>query len=126
MKADKTKVDTIDNLRAIKSALSDTRLRGIVSRQRDLTIEGNVYGDLISEEKFEEFLVGAVENEYFRQKILEKISDTGKSVPDIAKEKNIEPYKVLEHIVQLRARGLVDFEEIEGLIPKFISIREES
>ena len=83
-----------------------------------------MYGDLITGEKFEELLVGAVENEFFRHKILEKISDTGKSVPDIAKEINIEPYKVLEHIVTLRARGLVDVHEINEEIPTFISIRE--
>ena len=53
-----------------------------------------------------------------------KIKEKGKSVPDIAKEIGIEPYKVLQHIVTLRARGWVDVDEINEEIPTFISIKE--
>ena len=66
----------------------------------------------------------ATQNEFIRNKIMEKIKEKGKSVPDIAKEINIESYKVLEHIVTLRARGLVDVYEINEEIPTFISIKE--
>ena len=116
--------EILDNLNAIKFALCDTRLRALVARQRELTTDGNVYGDIIPTEEFEEILDNAIENEVIRHKILEKIKKEGKSVPDIAKEIGVEPHKVLQHIVTLRARGLVDVDEINEEIPTFISIKE--
>ncbi len=124
VKIKKMKKEIIDNLNAVKFAISDTRLRALVARQRELTTEGNVYGEIIPKEEFEEILDNAIENEIIRHKILEKIKKEGKSVPDIAKEIEVEPHKVLQHIVTLRARGLVDVDQINEEIPTFISIKE--
>ncbi len=124
VKNNKLKKAILDSLNAVKFALCDKRLRALVARQRELTTEGNVYGEVITEEEFEEILNNAIENEVIRHKILEKIKKQGKSVPDIAKEIDIEPYKVLKHIVTLRARGLVDVDQINEEIPTFISIKE--
>ncbi len=124
IKNDKLKKQILDNLSATKFALCDSRLRALVARQRELTTEGNVYGNIIPIEEFEEILDNAIENEFIRHKILEKIKNEGKSVPEIAKEIKIEPHKVLQHIVTLRARGLVDVDQINEEIPTFISIKE--
>jgi F420-non-reducing hydrogenase iron-sulfur subunit len=124
VKNKKVKDLIIDNLNAVKFTLCDTRLRALVARQRELTTDGNVYGEIIPNEEFEEILDNAIENEIVRHKILEKIKKEGKSVPDIAKEIEIEPHKVLQHIVTLRARGLVDVDKINEEIPTFISIKE--
>jgi len=120
---DKQKKDKlIEDLTAIKSALSNQRLRALVARQRIITQEGNVYDELFDSEKYETILDDAVEKEFVRHQILEKIKTKGKSVPEIAQEIKIEPYIVLRHIVTLRARGLVDLDEIHEEIPTFISI----
>jgi F420-non-reducing hydrogenase iron-sulfur subunit len=124
VKNKKIKKQIIDNLNAVKYAVCDSRLRALVSRQRELTTEGNAYGEIIPSEEFEEILNNAIENEVFRHKILEKIKKEGKSVPEIAKEIDLEPHKVLQHIVTLRARGLVDVDQINEEIPTFISIKE--
>ncbi len=121
---DKKKNEIIDNIQALKQALTDTRLRGLVARQRELTTNGNVYGDVISPDRFEQILDDAIQNEFIRHQILEKIREKGKSVPDISKEINVESHKVLQHIVTLRARGLVDVDEINEEIPTFIAIME--
>ena len=122
LKDKKKKDDLIDNLNAINNALCDQRLRALVARQRIITTKGNVYEELVNNEKFEEMLDDALEKEFTRHKILEKIKVKGKSVPDIAKEIEVEPHIVLRHIVTLRARGLVDVDEINEEIPTFISI----
>ena len=75
-------------------------------------------------EEFEEILNKTLHNEYIRHKILQKIKSQGKSVPEISKEIRIEPHKVLNHIVTLRQRGLVDLDELKEEIPTFISIQE--
>ena len=124
LKEKKKKTEILDNLNTIKAVLSDRRLRGLVARQRELTTEGNIYNKVISSEEFEKFLDDAILNELLRHKIMIKIREKGKSVPNIAKEIGIEPYKVLQHIVTLRARGWVDVDEINEEIPTFISIKE--
>ena len=124
IKDSKLKTETLDDLNAVKSTLTDIRLRGLIARKRELITDGNVHGEILSSEKFEKILEDATQNEFIRNKIMEKIKEKGKSVPDIAKEINIESYKVLEHIVTLRARGLVDVYEINEEIPTFISIKE--
>ena len=119
------KVEITEELRAIKSALSDVRLRALVARKRSITTEGNVYEEIVLEEEYNKLLDQAIIDEYLRNKILVKIRNKGKSVPEIAKEINIKPNRVLEHIVYLKSRGLVDFDTINDIIPTFISIQED-
>ncbi|MHA1915283.1 MAG: hydrogenase iron-sulfur subunit [Promethearchaeota archaeon] len=124
IKDEEYKDELLDDFDAIKSVLKDSRLRILVGREREIITEGNVYNEIISKEEFEEILDKALNNEYIRHKILQKIKDQGKSVPEISKEIQIEPHKVLNHIVTLRQRGLVDLDELKEEIPTFISIKE--
>ena len=113
-----------DDFAAIKSVLSDSRLRILVSRERELIEKGNVYNELVPKEHFDGILDDALYNEFIRRKILQKIKHEGKSVPKISEEVEIEPHKVLRHIVTLRQRGLVDLDAIQEEMPTFISIEE--
>jgi len=120
----KLRNDIIDDFKAVKSALSDSRLRILAAREREIINEGNVYNEIIPKEEYEEILDDAIYNEFIRQKIIQKILKSGKSVPEISKDVQIEPSLVLKHIVTLRQRGLVDVDEINEEIPTFISIKE--
>ena len=109
---------------AIKSVLKDSRLRILVGRERKIVNEGNAYNETIPLEKFEQVLDDAIQIEFERHKILQIISQNGKSVPEISKEVQIAPNYVLNHIVSLRQKGLVDLHEVNEEIPTFISIKE--
>ena len=111
-----------DSLQAVKNVLEDSRLRGLIARQRELVTDKNVYGEQISVERFENLIDDVIKNEFIRHIIIIKIKDKGKSVPAIANEISIKAREVLEHIVVLRSRGLVDVAEINEEIPTFISI----
>jgi coenzyme F420-reducing hydrogenase delta subunit len=126
LKNKKSKKQLLEEFNVIKSILSDSKLRTLVSRQRLITTEGNVYNEIIPKEEFEHILDDTLHNEFIRHKILSKIKYKAKSVLEISKEIEIEPNKVLNHIVTLRQRGLVDLDEIHEEIPTFISIKEEN
>ena len=111
-----------DSLQAVKNVLEDSRLRGLIARQRELVTDKNVYGEQISVERYENLIDDAIKNEFIRHIIIIKIKEKGKSVPVIANEIGIKAREVLEHIVVLRSRGLVDVAEINEEIPTFISI----
>ena len=116
--------NVIEDLTAIKAALSGKRIRALVAREREITTGGNVYNEVIPEEEYEEILDQVIHDEYIRHKILVKLKSKAKSVPEISEEISIRPNKVLEHIITLRARGLVDLAQITENIPTFISIAE--
>jgi len=124
IKDKKLKKQLSEDFDVIKSILSDSRLRTLVSRERVITTEGNVYNEIIPKEEFEERVDNVLHNEFIRQKILIKIKSKAKSVPEISKEIQVESNKVLNHIVTLRQRGLVDLDEIHEEVPTFISIKE--
>ena len=122
IKETQKKSEILDSLQAVKNVLEDSRLRGLMARQRELVSDENVYGEQISIEKFEKLIDDVITNEFTRHKIINKIREKGKSVPTIANEIGVKASEVLEHIVVLRSRGLVDVAEINEEVPTFISI----
>jgi len=111
--------EMLDKLRAMEEAAGGDRIRALVGRERKITEQENVYGEQISIEKFNEILDSAIIEEYERNRILVSLEKDKKSVKDLAAELKIDPSVVLEHILTLKNRGLVDFAEIVGITPMF-------
>ena len=113
------------NLNALQRAADDYRLRAFVGRKRKLLQEGNVYSEKVSAEELEEFEKKAIFDEYQRNLILLYLKQGQLSVKDLAVKLNIETSAILEYIVDLRAKGLVDLSHIKNLTPYYISIYED-
>ena len=114
----------VEKLKALKNAAGDQRLRALVGRERKITEQGNVYGEVVSKEKFDELLNLAIKDEFERHWILSTLQKGPKSVKDIAKELKIDSSEVLKQIVSLRSKNLVALEKIEGLSPIYAKIGE--
>ncbi|MFX1282413.1 MAG: hydrogenase iron-sulfur subunit [Promethearchaeota archaeon] len=114
----------VEKLKALKNAAGSQKLRALVGRERKITEQENVYGEVVSKEKFIELLDKAIKDEFERQWILLKLQKEPKSVKDIAKELEIDSSEVLNHIVSLRGQNLVVLEKIEGLSPIYAKIGE--
>jgi F420-non-reducing hydrogenase iron-sulfur subunit len=109
-------------LKAMEMAASSERLRTLVGRQRKVTEEENVFGDQIDSEEYIEMFEKAIQDEYERQQILLALEKESKSVKDLGVELQIDPSVVLEHILILKYRMLVDFQEIIGNTPIFMRL----
>jgi F420-non-reducing hydrogenase iron-sulfur subunit len=114
--------ELLQKVRAIKAAASSNRLRSLVGRQRKITEEENVYGEKIPEEKFEILMNQAIKDEYERHRILLSLEQDSKSVKDLAIELGIDSSIILEHMLTLKSRSQVDFQEIIGNTPIFMRI----
>ena len=114
----------VEKLKALKNAAGDQRLRTLVGRERKLTEQENVYGEVVSKEKFDELLNLAIKDEFERHWILLTLQKEPKSVKGIAKELKIDSSEVLKHIVTLRNQNLVELEKIEELSPIYVRIGE--
>ncbi len=113
------------NLDAAEKAAIDFRLRALIAKEYKITSEGNVYGDVKSQDEWDDMMNIAVKNEYSRKRILELTGKQPYSVLDLAKELEEPTDKVLEHIVYLRKNNLIAMNSIEGTTPKYISLLEE-
>jgi F420-non-reducing hydrogenase iron-sulfur subunit len=114
--------ELLKKVNAINMAAGTKRLRALVGRQRKITEEENVYGEKVPEEEFNELLDEALKEEYDRHRILLALARDSKSVKDLAVELDLEPSLVLEHMLILKGRSQVDFQEIIGNTPLFMRI----
>jgi DNA-binding transcriptional ArsR family regulator len=114
----------VEKLKALKNAAGDQRLRALVGRERKITEQGNVYGEVVSKEKFDDLLNLVIKDEFERHLILLTLQKEPKSAKVIARELKIDSSEVLKHIVSLRNQNLVALEKIEGLSPIYARIGE--
>jgi len=105
------------NLKAAKAAAEEFRLRALVSKEEKMIEKGNVYGEAVSQEKYDEILESSIDVEFKRNKIRLMLREKPSSVKAIAEKTGIPSKEVLEHVVVLRQRGWIDLDEIQGNTP---------
>jgi len=112
----------MDGLVAVRSALSDFRLRALVSNELKIVEEGNVYGDKLGKEKLLDVMYNATKEEYERSMILLLTKNNKVSVKDLSKKMNVPTDRVLKHIVVLRQKNLLSMDHPEGFTPTYRTI----
>ncbi|MFX1397108.1 MAG: hydrogenase iron-sulfur subunit [Promethearchaeota archaeon] len=113
-------INLLKKLKAMELAASNKRLRALVGRQRIITEQENAYGEIVDKQEFDKLFDEAILEEYERHRILIALEEKSKSVKDIAIEINVDPSVVLEHMLILKSRMLVDFKEIIGITPIYM------
>ncbi|MBD3253716.1 MAG: hydrogenase iron-sulfur subunit [Candidatus Lokiarchaeota archaeon] len=111
-------------INAMKLAATSYRLRALVGRERALTEQENVYGELIPQEKFNNIFTQAIHDEYIRHRILLSLGKDPKSVKDLAIELEIDADDILDHILILKGRSQVNLDKIIGNSPIYTNIVE--
>jgi hypothetical protein len=105
------------NLRAAKAAAEGFRLRVLAGKEEQLVSKGNVYGERSTLEKFDEVMAEAVDSEYARHRIRLALLEKSMSVLELSEKLDMEPRRILEHLVAMRLLGWVDTQEIRGRSP---------
>ena len=104
---------------AMEEAAGGNRMRALVGRQRSITEISNEYGEKVPLEKFNKILDSAIYDEYIRNQILLTLGENFKSVKDLASELKIDPSEILEHMLTLKGRGLIDYHGIRVNTPLY-------
>jgi F420-non-reducing hydrogenase iron-sulfur subunit len=110
------------NIEAAKAAAEDFRLRVLVGREKELTENGNVYGEEVSQEELDEVLEEAINTEFTRNKIYLMVKKEPLSVKDLSKQLDLNSRTVLRHIVVMRQRGWVTVDRVEGTSPLYTAL----
>jgi coenzyme F420-reducing hydrogenase delta subunit len=114
--------DLLNKLKAMEMAAGSYRLRALVGRERKLTEEGNVYGEIIPKERFDLLFSQSIYDEYMRHQILLSLEDDPKSVKDLAIQLEIDPSEVLDHILVLKSRSQVVMDKVIGNMPIYTNV----
>ena len=112
-----------DDLEAAAMVVEDFRLRALVARKRKITEQGNVYEKLIELNNYEGLLEDALDAEFWRAKVFLTLLAETLSVKDIAQRLEIDSSDVLKHVVNLRQRGKVALDRIEGVTPYYFAVQ---
>jgi predicted transcriptional regulator len=115
----------MESLYAARNAVEDFRLRTLVGKELVLVEKENVYDEKISQEKIDELMDIAIDEELVRTRILLLAKDEPQSVKGLAKKMNVPSQEVLKQIVTLRDRNLIRLENIEGTTPLYLAQTQE-
>lgn len=113
------KEEIIANLIAAKEAASAFRLRVLLGREEELTEFMNAYGEKIPEEEFDALLNDIIRDEFVRYKIHYLTRTKPCSVKELAQILGIKPSAVLRHITNMRRRGMIALDHVEGYTPLY-------
>lgn len=113
------------NVLAAKNAAADFRLRVLAGRERELTENTNVYGEKISQEEFNALTDEVVKAEFIRQKIHILTRQKPLSVKDLAAIIQMKPHSVLRHIVDMRRKGMIGLDRVEGTTPLYKALEAQ-
>lgn len=114
--------ERMDGLVSVRDALSNFRLRALVSNELKIVEEGNAYGEKLDKEKILDIVYNATKEEFERSMILLLAKKNNMSVKDLSKRINVPTHRVLEHIVVLRQKNLISMDHPEGFTPTYRTI----
>jgi coenzyme F420-reducing hydrogenase delta subunit len=97
------------------------RIRTLISKERELIEDGNVYGEKKSEDEFDVLMDEVIDAEFIRNQILEVVKDKPMSVKDIAKVMNFPTEIILKHVLALKKKARLIMTGIEGRSPLYMT-----
>ncbi len=111
-----------DELMIVKEVAETFRIRALIGRERTITEEGNIYGNVLPLEKVDPLLDDAIKAEFQRIKIFRALVAEPHSVKELAENLQIDSSDVLKHVIVLRQRGKVALDRIEGVTPIYFGV----
>lgn len=120
--AEKDKERITSELQAVCDVVSDTRVRILLGKERELVEEGNVYGEMKTQNEFDELMKDTIDAEQIRRKIIQLTEGKPLSIKDISKKLNMPSWEVGRHVMWLRHKGKMALSGIDDRSPKYISV----
>jgi coenzyme F420-reducing hydrogenase delta subunit len=101
--------------------VASPRIRTLISKEKELVEDGNVYGEKKKEVDFDLLMEEIIDAEFIRNQILEVVKDTPMSVKEIAKIMNFPTDTILKHVLVLKKKALLIMTGVEGRSPLYMT-----
>lgn len=104
-----------EDLEIIRDVTLDRNVRALVAKMRQITEEGNVYGERIPKDKFEKILEDVVSTAVNSARVSRAIGE-GATVSEIAKKTGLSEKEVLDAILEMKRRDKIAVEVKEEIV----------
>lgn len=104
-------------LLAAKNAAEGKKLRWVVAKKTQFEQEGNLYGEIFTEQELNRLFDEVILDECTLQEILTLTREDSLSIKEISKKTELPPPIIVRQIANMRKLGLVTLDKIEGNSP---------
>ena len=112
-------------LKAAKALSQQEKFRWILGKWTEFAKEGNAYGEIFTNHELNRLSHGLMIEDLQAHEILQLLENASLSVKEIAQRLELSPAQVLNHIVALRRRILVDLKEVKQGSPHYMLHQKE-
>ena len=99
-------------VKAAKEEAADFRIRWLVGREKDILESGNVFGDPVDQQEFDDLMDQVVHTQFVRNSILTALQEKAMSARELAETLGLPSDVVVENLIHLRRGQKVQL--IEG------------
>jgi F420-non-reducing hydrogenase iron-sulfur subunit len=110
---------------AAKNAAANFRLRLMTGREEDLAEAVNVYGEILPKGEFDDVLEKVIGEEFIRHKIQLLARQKPISVRELGTATDLETASILNHIVEMRRKGMITLDHVENTTPFYKALEVE-
>lgn len=107
---------------AAERTLNSPRIRWLLGLTKQLTKQGNVYNEKLTEDDFRELMHRAVQEEYQKALIVESLKGGPRSVMEVAKETGLPIYTVSLRLNDLERSNQASLKEYKNSTPIFMGV----
>lgn len=99
-------------VKAAKEEAADFRIRWLVGREKDILESGNVFGDPVNLQEFDDLMDQVINTQFVRNSILTALQEKAMSAKELAETLELPSHVVVENLIHLRRGQKVQL--IEG------------
>jgi len=114
-------------LQAAKRAVEGKKLRWVVAKRVEFMTNGNLYGEVFTQQEINRLFDEVVLDELAIQEILFLSRESPLPIGELSEKTGLAPPVVLRRLTDMRRMGLMELERIEGRTPlwKAVEVGEE-
>jgi F420-non-reducing hydrogenase iron-sulfur subunit len=92
----------LQKITAAKEEVADFRVRWLVGRERDILEKGNVFGEPVEQDEFDELMDHVIETQFIRNSILTALKEKSMSARELAQKLEIPSSIIVDNLIHLR------------------------
>ncbi|OGS44354.1 MAG: hypothetical protein A3K76_00265 [Euryarchaeota archaeon RBG_13_57_23] len=109
-------------IRAALRTVDGERVRWLLGKKGSLTTTGNVFGEIVSEQRYDVVVQKAASVELERNLLLQEMETGPKTIHELHETTNIPKTELVKHIIALKRWRLVEQVGMKGQSPQYVAV----
>lgn len=109
-------------IRAALRTVDGERVRWLLGKKGALTTTGNVFGEVVSEQRYDVVVQKAASVELERNLLLQEMESVPKTIHELHEASGIPKTEIVKHIIALKRWRQVEQVGMKGQSPQFMAV----